>query len=666
MRIYVEKVGRRIYLTGSSPSMASKCKRIAGATAKWNKKAVPNEFLGWTYPLDYTTCMNFRREFGDDLVIGPELTAWAREEKKKRAVLDTILSSDAFDLPKVEVAAPRLAKAMANRTYQQVGSAFLRQAARAIVADEPGLGKTLQYMGAVVEAGLTGPLLVMAPSAAIQITWPNELRLWLPDDAVYVAVGSRKQREAVIQEFLDGVTGDPDKRHWLLCNFEMARAVRQPNKVCAEPGPFKWTHKDKKTGITLKGVWHHPYAALFNIQWSGIMADESQRALITRTSEKHDQSQTRAGAGMLRIRDDGLRTAASGTPFRGKVENLWGTLNWIRPDIYTSYWNWIKKWFVTYEDSYSLIIGELNPNTEKEFYKELDSVMIRRKKSEVAPELPPKQYAGRPLNLEDPDSLHGIWLPMSPKQDKSYKDMVKHAATNLDSGTLMANGVLAEMTRLKQFASCFGDLEEYVAKVKHINESTGQTYSMEEDRQRFVPRLPSNKFDWLVEWLTERGIAPDESGANYGDNKVVIASQFTQILNMFRDELIKMGVESHILTGETPTSARKAAVAEFQGDGGPRIFFLNTDAGGVSLTLDKADDVIFLDEKWIPDDQEQVEDRIHRVSRMHQVTIWYLRSLGTIDEHIGAQNIDRDTVQKTLLDGRRGVDFARQLLKEAG
>lgn len=664
MPVHVELVGRRIHLTGwIGPRTPDMCKSVTGATAKFDKKVHPAKFLCWTYGLDYTTCLQLRKVFGKDLTIGPELTAWAREEKKSREGLNRILGSTSISLPAVREVSAILADAMQARPYQQVGSAFLASTRRGLIADEPGLGKTLQIMGAIVEAGVTGPILVTAPSAAIQITWPQELSHWLPEDKVFTAIGDRKKRMRVLEAFQASLKAYPASRHWLLSNFEMARSTQDFTKICQEEGPFSWEHTDKRSGRKMTGLWKHAYSMYFRIEWSAIVADESQRALITKTSMKHDQSQQRAGMGMLRIREGGLRIAASGTPFRGKRENLWGTLNWLRPDVYTSYWNWAKKYFIIYDDGMHMTVGDLNPAMEKEFYAELDAVMIRRKKLEVVPDLPPKQYPGAPLDPKRPGSLHGIWLPLEPKQAKAYKQMVEHAAAQLESGTLLATGALAELTRLKQFASCHGDLEKTGKISKGYDSFTEKDeFNFEPDPVTFVPTLPSNKFNWLLNWLIEQGIAPDEGGDYFGDNKVIIASQFTKMINLFREELEFLGVKSHAITGQIKSAERKDAKDAFQAKGGPRVFFLNTDAGGVSLTLDAADDLIFLDEKWIPDDQEQVEDRAHRVSRMHQVRIWYLRSLGTIEEQIGQTNENRDSLQKMILDGRRGVDFARKLI----
>ena len=111
-------------------------------------------------------------------------------------------------------------------------------------------------------------------------------------------------------------------------------------------------------------------------------------------------------------------------------------------------------------------------------------------------------------------------------------------------------------------------------------------------------------------------------------------------------------------------SERQDAVDKFQHDDAYPILMLNTKAGGVALTLDRADDIVILDETFIPDDQTQVEDRIHRVSRMHNVTVHYVRSIGTVEEKIAKKTIDRDNLQKQLLDGARGVSYARKLLGE--
>lgn len=94
------------------------------------------------------------------------------------------------------------------------------------------------------------------------------------------------------------------------------------------------------------------------------------------------------------------------------------------------------------------------------------------------------------------------------------------------------------------------------------------------------------------------------------------------------------------------------------------VILLNTHAGGVSLTLDAADDVVIADQTFIPDEQEQVEDRAHRVSRNHNVTIWNLASLGTIDETIAQMNQERGEAISSILDTQRGITYAKTLVSK--
>jgi SNF2 family DNA or RNA helicase len=146
--------------------------------------------------------------------------------------------------------------------------------------------------------------------------------------------------------------------------------------------------------------------------------------------------------------------------------------------------------------------------------------------------------------------------------------------------------------------------------------------------------------------------------------KVVIASQYTKVVDAFARQLHKDGIQSYTLTGDTKMAARKDMVEDFQTNpDSPAVFFINTFAGGVAITLDAADDLIFLDETYIPDDQEQVEDRIHRVSRIHNVTIWNLKSIGSVEEGKARIAYERELVTKDLLDGPRGIEFAKLLLE---
>jgi SNF2 family DNA or RNA helicase len=233
---------------------------------------------------------------------------------------------------------------------------------------------------------------------------------------------------------------------------------------------------------------------------------------------------------------------------------------------------------------------------------------------------------------------------MDPAQEKAYKQMLETSVAILEGGELNAIGVLAELTRLKQFSTVCGRMEG------------GQ----------FVPALPSNKFDYLVQMLEERGFNGEGPSC-----KIVVASQFTQTLELFRDELIRTKTVNPrdlvMITGKVTGQQRAEILKDFNRSvgQGPHLMLLNTKAGGVAITIDSADEMVILDETWVADEQEQLEDRIHRVSNPRPVWYHYLRSLHTIEEAIAMKNLEDDKASQRLLDGRRGIDYAVKLLSDA-
>ena len=277
-----------------------------------------------------------------------------------------------------------------------------------------------------------------------------------------------------------------------------------------------------------------------------------------------------------------------------------------------------------------MVIGHIIDKDK--MYKEASSVMIRRTKEEVAKDLPPKIY-------------NTIWLNMEDRQARAYEEMERKAQTELEGGILQTTGILAELTRLKQFAGSYGRMDDGV----------------------FRPTLPSNKFDWLVEFLDERGIDKGIHGDSDAERaklpKIVVASQFSKLIDAFESGLKEQGIFSHKFTGDTSDRKRESVKDDFQNNPGSdtRVLLLTTTAGGVSLTLDAADEMVILDETWNTSDQEQVEDRLHRLSRIHQVTIWKIFADVTIEEHHPA-NADAEFNIKSVMDGARGQEVIKRMI----
>lgn len=594
---------------------------------RWNSKEGR-----WQFPLHFDVCTGARKvadKFGADLKISKELLAWASKERDRVDEIPDVQSMDLVDLPNVRKSHPVLWEALRTRPFQTVGAAFAARNRSCLIADQPGLGKTLQSIAAVIESGATGPILVVAPKAAAQLMWAKALPRWAPGDIVTVIGDNLKpvERSDTVKAL---------QRNWSNATTRVW-VVTSPYYLRIRAETDEYQNYVKKNGKKIINPVGSALMELFDIEWSALIVDESHQTLAGATGNKKKQSAQRLGLGALITRQDGLRIAMSGTPSRGKESYLWGQLNWLRPDLYRSYRRWVEQHFVTWFDGFGWQVGGVKDRAA--MYVEAANVMIRRTKEEVAKDLPPKMYGGDPLDADDPNSPIAVWLDMVPKQRKAYDQMLKEASADLEGGELLVTGMLAEMTRLKQFAGSHGKM----------------------DGDHFRPTLPSNKFDWLVEFLDERGIAGNSDVPMGERPKIVVASQFSQLINVFQDGLQEMGISAHRFTGDTVVSARRAIEDDWQNnpDSDVRVLLLTTTAGGVSLTLDAASEMVVLDETWDFSDQEQVEDRIHRLSRMHQVTIWKVFSRGTIEEGIYRNNLESEASIKQILDGERGVNLLK-------
>jgi len=146
MAVILSRKKDRITLTAPwSPSMASECKSVTGAS--WSKI-----YHVWSYPLSLNTLRSLRRVFGDQLRPDAEIVAWAKVAGKRERSLGRLARRDDAKLRFVPKVSPKLATAMAERTYQRSGARFGAVAGSCLFADEPGLGKTAMSIATLIEA----------------------------------------------------------------------------------------------------------------------------------------------------------------------------------------------------------------------------------------------------------------------------------------------------------------------------------------------------------------------------------------------------------------------------------------------------------------------------------------------------------------------------------
>jgi SNF2 family DNA or RNA helicase len=609
-----------------------------------------------------------QEKFGTRLTVGQELARWLKGVHSSRKYMSRLAVKTDVALENLVSTAPKLYKAMSARPYQRVGARFVADSSAVLVADDPGLGKTLIALGGILEAEVPGPYLVIAPKTASDTVWKREITRWLPSKHIPVIMPElRYQRERMLRLTRYGDTTwliiHPEMimvQTWLICHECNKRtALRSLQVTELDCGHVK-TRQTKKLVIP-------SYKRLFEIDWGAVVIDESHESLIRRSGVP---TQRRRGIDLLRVRGDGLKIAMSGTPFDSKPHQLWGTLNWLDPIQYSAFYRWSELYWQ--KGGYTgFQIGEFRKDREKMLWDSLSAIALRRTKEEVAPDLPPKIEIGTPLDNDDPESPIGIWLGMEDKQARAYREIEELSATQLESGTLETVSALAELTRLKQLACAYGDITERETRVSARKCAADMSkpcvhcvkYGFHiETRYKYIPELPSNKFNWTVESLEEWGFPKNPL------TSVVIVSFYTSILEMFQENIelhFKTKPDNRLctaITGKTPGNTRKQIIDRFNAIDGPRIMLLNVKAGGTAITIDSADRMIFISETRIPDQQKQAEDRIHRVSNPRQCMYYYLRSLGTVDVGTALVNQEALRVTHRLLDERRGVEYVRQVM----
>jgi SNF2 family DNA or RNA helicase len=381
--------------------------------------------------------------------------------------------------------------------------------------------------------------------------------------------------------------------------------------------------------------------------WSWVVLDEAHRLLGSLTVTKANLMGR--ALKLLPYRKDHRRYALTGTPFGkgGRLQGMFGTLHWLWPDEYTSYWKWVKEVFETEEkviNRYGKTVIEitgpkgLRPNATPEeeseawerFLASLGPRILRRTKQEMLKDLPPKTYVE-------------VVCELDLKQAKQFKELATYAEITTAGGPLIVNGVLALRTRSQQLAN--------------------GAITLAGDKAQFTQ--DSGKLDALWERLDARGIIDGAPGP-----KLVVASRYNEFLDAIATMLNKDKVDYYRLDGGVSEVKRNELMEAWQrGEVGPRrgtrVMLVNVKAGGVSINLDAADEMHMMDEDPDPGVNEQMEDRIHRASRNHKVVIYYYRTEGTVD-YLAAHSVEyRRKVQQAVLDGRRGVEDLRALMIEA-
>lgn len=540
------------------------CKSIPGAA--WSAKEQQ-----WKAPLSWATCLALRSTFKDALQIGPGLADWAQNELVTRVTP----ANELRDLEDAEGDQDLF-------PHQRAGVAFLATARRALLADEPGLGKTAQTIRALKKLKETEqvfPALIVCPNT-LKKNWKREFGMWWPDVRVTVITGSAAQRRKQFEEDADVyvINWESLRSHSRLAPYGSVALAR-----CPQCGGHDEKVTENRCEVHMR--------ELNTIDFKAVVADEIHR------SKEPKSKQTRALWAATGNAD--IRYALTGTPIANNVLDLWSILHWLSPTEWPSKTRWIDRMVDTMLNAFGgmLVIG-VKPHMNDEFYAAVHPRMRRMLKARVLPWLPPVMKERRDVE-------------MSTKQAKAYKQMRDLMIAELDGGeALTAPSPLTQTTRLLQFSSSYAEID--------VDEITGEMKALLAE--------PSCKVDALMD---------DISNGDFGDDSVAVCAVSRQLIDLLSAAMVKAKIPHGLITGAQDEDERQKAVDDFQ-SGKIKWILFTAQAGGVGITLTAARRLVMLQRPWSLVDYKQALDRVHRIgSEIHDsIVIMDYVTEGTIEERV--------------------------------
>ncbi|MET3118827.1 superfamily II DNA or RNA helicase [Undibacterium sp. GrIS 1.8] len=457
------------------------------------------------------------------------------------------------------------------RPYQLHGVAWLQYLRThhlaGILADDMGLGKTAQALAHILiekQAGrLDCPALIVLPTSLI-FNWQAEARRMTPGLRVLALQGAERA---------DGFE-------------QMSKA-----DIVLTTYPLLW----------------RDLAYLEAQQFHLLILDEAQTV-------KNAASRSADAVRRLRARH---RLCITGTPLENHLGELWTQFDFLMPGFLGDMRSFTRLWRKPIEVNGETLRAQLLSQRIRPF-------ILRRRKQDVASELPPKTEVIKRLKLQG--------------QQRDLYESVRVAADEQVRRILQRKGfsggqitILDALLKLRQVCC-----DPYL--LKQSRGSKGQTGAA-----RF-PTMERAKLEMLSDMLPNL-VAEGR--------RILVFSQFTEMLELIATQLTELELPWLSLTGKTPPAQRGAVVAEFQSKTIP-ILLISLKAGGVGLNLTAADTVIHMDPWWNPAVEEQATARAHRIGQEQAVFVYKLVVEGSIEERI----LDLQARKAALAEGILGSDAA--------
>lgn len=486
-----------------------------------------------------------------------------------------------------------------------------------LIADSPGLGKTIQAIGIINAKGYRSGVIVCP--ATLKLNWLKEMTKWLVDKDLTIGVaygGELPDTDFVIinYDILDRNKEALWAEHWdiLVCDEAQYLANGESKRTKVIFGEYVWDYTRKKKGLPPK-----------MIRKAVRIMDRWLKKIVKVPCLRAEK-----------------RIMLTGTPMMKQPKDMWPMIRDFDPDDLGASWD---DFAMTYCDGIMTPFGlqatggsnldELNEKLRRKF-------MIRRLKANVLKNLPPKTHEVIVLPAE------GLKKKIKTERDKFTDALSMLDAANdgvewkpkMDLAEVDPGVILDTMTKYIPQGFNREDLSELDA-----GELTPGFAAYSEARRD----LALSKVPMAVEHIN-RLLSSGEKVLVFAIHKDVIS------------ELYKAFPQAGRIVGGMGVKKVEADKLRFQGDNDNgiapdpecNIMLLNLKAGGVGHTLTEATIVVFLEMWSVPGDMEQCEDRAHRIGLEHNVLIQFLVVDGTMDAMTIQTLIDRIEMIQQAVDGQ--------------
>lgn len=481
------------------------------------------------------------------------------------------------------------------RRYQVRGVRFIEACnGRALLGDEPGIGKTIQAIGWLALHPEARPAIIVCP-ATVKWGWRRQfsshagLRAQILSAfkayGVQLRIWKKEKGQGEAREITRWFPTPEASRQFI--HKHRQRALVLGTETRAHPR----IHRD--IVILNYDILQEWMSALVPLQAPFVAFDECHRlrnpkAIRTKVSTKL-ATQTPYLLGL------------SGTPILSRPVEFFPFLHMVRPDKFPSLWNYCFRYCGPRRGFGGRWDFRGSSNT-KELHEKLSDVMIRRRKADVLPELPPKSRTVIPIDIANQEEYEEA-------RDRFIEWLAKKGRK--PTGAV----ALTKLEALKQLAAA-GKLAEE------------------------------------AEWIQDRLDGSQEKLVTFAVHHDIV------------DALLKLFPKAAVLTGEVPEARRRAVVKRFKTDPECRLFIGNIQAAGEGLDdlQHVASTLAFLELPWTPAELDQSEDRLQRFGQLSAVEAYYFIGRNTVEEDIWALLDEKRTVVGEVLDGGEAPDIPTRVL----